>query len=141
MKLLNKIFLYGLTFASLNSLSSCNKESTVEVKDQKDYLAPLIGTWRQIKQNSITVEYIVKKTFNKDMSYSFSIEDPISHNLRAFRASIDDITIDYYKAHITSQYGNWSWNFVGDVENWKYYLDNNSLYENDGNLYNIYRKE
>ena len=141
MKLWKRMFFYGLTCVSLN-LASCNKEeSPTEAVQKVDYLKPLLGTWRQIEQNNFRVEYLVKKVFSSDRSYTFSIEDTVNHDFRAFKASIDEITNADYKAHITNQFGSYSRNMIGWKEGWNYFISGNRLYENDGTLYNTYIKQ
>ena len=145
MKLLNKIFFYGLTLASLNLLS-CNKESSTEVIEKIDYLKPLLGSWRQIEQNNYNLEdYIIRITFSNDPgyggSYYFFYNDTANSNSRAYRAKIEEITDKTYKTRVTHQYGSWNWTIVGETDIYHYYIQNNRLYENDGYFYNVYRKE
>lgn len=90
MNLFKKIAFYGLITLSFNSLS-CKKESPVEAVNDKDYLKPLLGTWHQTEQNNSKAESLVKKIFKDDKSYTFSVEDTVNRDFRAFRAVIDEI--------------------------------------------------
>ena len=145
MKLWKRMFFYGLTFVSLNSLS-CNRESSTEVVEEIDYLKPLLGNWRQTEQNNYNLEdYIIRITFSNEPSYGksyyFFYNDTANSNSRAYRAKIEEITDKTYRTRVTHQYGRWNWNIVGETDTYNYYIQNNRLYENDGHFYNVYRKE
>lgn len=140
------MFFYGLTCVSLN-LASCNKEeSPTEAVQKVDYLKPLLGTWRQIEQNGYNLEdYIIKITFSNEpgygRSYYFYYNDTVNSNFRSYKAKIEEITAETYKLRITHQSGSWVRDIIGETNAYNYYIYNNRLYEDDRNLYNIYRRD
>lgn len=139
------MFFYGLTFASLNFLS-CNKESSTEVVQETDHLKPLLGSWRLIEQDGYNLEdYIIRTTFSNEQnygpSYYFFYNDTANSNSRAYKAKIEEITDKNYKTRITHQYGGWNRNIVGEIDEYNYRIQNNRLYEDEGNFYNVYRRE
>ena len=140
-----KMFFYGMTLVSLNLLS-CNKESSTEAEEQIDYLKPLIGTWRMLEQDGYNLEdYIIRTTFSDEPGYGgayyFSYNDTANNNYCSHKSKIENITAEKYKLSITHASGKRPCGSIGEVLEYNYYILDNRLYEDDGYLYNVYRKE